>query len=147
MWTYQSTPIQTIEDLPNPENLYGFIYVITNMKTGQLYIGKKQFYSKRKKNLAKRDLSTDKRKKTYTHVIKESDWLNYWSSSDRLKEDMKLLGAQWFKREIIELSCSEKYLTFAEIAHQIKNEVLKFDGYNDNIMGRYYRKDMESKCL
>lgn len=146
MWTYQGEKVTTIESLPNSEDLFGFIYRITNMKTGQIYIGKKQFYSKRKKSLAKKDLSTDKRKKTYTHVVKESDWLTYWSSSDRLKTDMKELGESYFKREILQLSCSLKYLTWLEIEYQIKNNVLYTDSYNDNIMSRYFRKDMDPKC-
>lgn len=146
MWTYRSKPILTIEDLPNPESLVGFIYRLTNLQTGQIYIGKKNFYTKRKKMLAKKDLSTDKRKKNYTHVVKESDWLMYWSSSERLKQDVKTLGEHLFTREILELSCSIKYLTWAEIEHQIKNDVLRTDSYNDNVMSRYFRKDMESKC-
>lgn len=146
MWLYNSKVIQTIEDLPNSESLYGFVYKITNLLTGQIYIGKKQFYSKRKKPLAKRDQSTDQRRKKYTHVIKETDWLQYWSSSDRLKEDLSRYGKDKFRREILELSCSEKYLTWCEIEHQIKNDVLRNSSYNDNILGKYYRKDMESKC-
>ena len=147
MWHYNSNPINTIEDLPNSDILYGFIYKITNLNTGQIYIGKKQFYSKRKKALPKKELSTDKRKKTYKHVIKETNWLDYWSSSEKLIADVALLGISFFKREILELSCSEKYLTWSEMEHQIKNDVLRVNSYNDNVMGRYYRKDMESKCI
>lgn len=146
MWLYKSKPINTIEDLPDSEVLYGFVYKITNLLTGQIYIGKKQFNSKRKKPLAKKNQSTDQRKKKYTHVIKETDWLNYWSSSDRLKEDITKYGKENFKREILELSCSVKYLTWAEIEYQIKHDVLRTSSYNDNVLGKYYRKDMESKC-
>lgn len=142
MWLYNGLVINTIEDLPNHESLYGFIYCISNIKTGESYVGKKQFYSRKKKNLAKRDLSADKRKRTYIHIVKESDWKTYRSSSDRLKEDMAKLGEQSFLMEIVKLCHGEKSLTFCEIEEQIKANVLRVPSYNDNIMGRYYRKDM-----
>jgi hypothetical protein len=66
----------------------GFIYQITNIKTGQAYIGKKVFWFKKMQ-------PTGRRKSV------ESDWKRYWGSSENLKEDIKDHGKENFKREIM----------------------------------------------
>lgn len=146
MWYYENRPILTVEDLGDPELLFGFVYKITNIITGKIYIGKKQVISKTKKKLTKAELSTDKRKKTYKHVIKETNWKSYYGSSESLLADIKKFGPESFRRDIIDIACTKKYLTWSEIEQQMKHDVLRRDSYNDNVMGRYYRKDMESKC-
>ena len=147
MWLYNSTPIRSIVDLPNPDLLFGFIYKITNNTTGSIYIGKKQFYSKRKRQLPKKELSADKRKKRYQQVTKESNWLTYWSSSRELQEDVTQLGEQAFTREIIDLACSPKYLSYLELKYLMLYDVLTISSYNGNIAGKYYIRDMQSKCF
>lgn len=149
MWYYNNQPISSIEQLPDYHNLMGFVYKITNLVTGEIYIGKKNFYSTRKKTLAKKDLvlkkdgTVNKGRKTYKRVTSESDWMKYWSSSDELKADLKIYGQQNFKREILELSCSTKYLTYLELKYQFLFDVLNVPSYNGNIGGTIYRKDME----
>ncbi len=44
LWTYQNQPVDEI-----PEGYIGFVYLITNLKTGQNYIGKKLTQFKRTK--------------------------------------------------------------------------------------------------
>lgn len=146
MWIYKNKVIESLENLPNSTLLFGFVYKITNQITGKIYIGKKQIVSKVKRALPKKELSEDKRKKTYKHVSKETNWMSYYGSSATLLADIEKFGKEAFTREILELACTKKYLTWSEIEHQIKNDVLRVDSYNDNVMGRYYRKDMTSKC-
>tara|TARA_A200000159_G_scaffold89739_1_gene83158 strand:+ start:558 stop:935 length:378 start_codon:yes stop_codon:yes gene_type:complete len=56
----------------------GFVYLITERDTGKKYIGKKFFWSKRRLP----PLKGKSRKRT---VVKESDWKDYYGSSEHLK--------------------------------------------------------------
>jgi hypothetical protein len=143
MWKYYQQPITALDQLPNCDNLTGFVYKITNNLTGAIYIGKKSFFGTRKKPLAKALISADKRKKTYSRVTKESDWMKYWSSSKELQADVKEFGQENFSREILQLSCSKKYLSYLELKYMFEYDVLVKLSYNGNISGTFYRKDIE----
>lgn len=136
--------ISSIEDFDNYENLIGFVYKITNLKTGRFYIGKKSFYHKRKTKIGKREKAATKTRKRYKVVVKESNWLVYHGSCKELNKDIQQLGPDPFRREILETCCSKKYLNFCEVEHQIKNDVLKINSYNGNILGKYYSQDMKN---
>ena len=139
--------INTIEDFPNHEEIIGFIYKITNLKTGKFYIGKKSLCTRRKTRISKKEKLQTGTRKVFKQVVKESDWKTYYGSSLDLKADVAKLGPENFKREILELCCTKKYLNYCEFLHQVKYDVLKADTYNGNILGRYYRKDTENcKC-
>jgi len=131
-WTYQGTTFTT-NDI---NDKFGFVYRITNLKSGKQYIGRKYFWSKRKPRGGKR------------RVTSESDWKKYYGSSDELKADRKLLGNEYFKREILSLHRTLGRTNYAETKELFLNNVLQEtldDGtpayYNSNILGRYYRKD------
>lgn len=143
-WRYKSKTVTTITDLPNHEFLEGFVYKITNTLTGQIYIGKKVLYSNLKKRIGVREKAATKTRKTFHRIRKESDWQTYYGSSKDLQADIIKLGKDNFKREIIELCCSKKYLSFCEVAWQIKLDVLKTNSYNGNVLGRWYSRDMEN---
>jgi hypothetical protein len=147
MWIYQHQPISSLKDLPGHETLFGFIYKITNNCTGFFYIGKKNFYTRRRKTLRLKEKSNDKRKKNYKILVKESDWLTYWSSSIDVKKDVALLGEKKFTKEMIALSCSSKNLNYQELKYMILYDVLMGQSYNSNIAGRYYKKDVQSACF
>ena len=68
--------------------------MITNTTTGQKYIGKKLAKFK----TTKPPLKGKKNKRRGT---KESDWRDYWGSSDKLQADVEELGADKFTREIL----------------------------------------------
>jgi hypothetical protein len=143
-WHYKSKAVKTITDLPNYEYLEGFVYKITNTLTGQIYIGKKALYSNLKKRIGVREKAATKTRKTFNRIKKESDWQKYYGSSKELLADITKHGKDNFKREILELCCSKKYLSFCEVAWQIKLDVLKTNSYNGNILGRWYSRDMEN---
>jgi len=137
------TEFTSIEDFP--ENTFGYIYCITNLDTNKIYIGKKQILSVTNKKLGKKELLElpiqRGRKVTKKKVTKESDWQNYWGSNKPLLEDIKYLGKDKFKREILKFCKTKKELTYWEIYYQMDNNVLTSNSYNDSILGRYYRKD------
>ena len=133
--------LSSIDDFDNSENLIGFVYKITNLKTGRIYIGKKNLYHSKKTKISKKEKTETKTRKTFKVVTKQSDWMTYYGSCKELKDDLKVLGKSRFKREILEVCCTKKYLSYCELKHQILNDVLSKSSYNGNILGRYYRKD------
>ena len=131
-WLYEGKPF-TSDDIGDQ---FGFVYCITNLQTGKQYIGRKYFTSRRKPRGGKR------------RVTSESDWKKYYGSSDELKSDVKQLGKEIFKREILSLHATKGKVNFEETKQLFVNNVLietLSDGtpayYNSNILGRYYRKD------
>jgi hypothetical protein len=143
MWLYKNKVVEKIEDFP--EGTFGFIYKITNNKTGKFYIGKKQLISKTNVKLGKKEkaLLPTQRGRTPTKklVVKEADWQNYWGSNKPLLEEVKTSGKDKFTREILMVCASKKMLTYWEAAYQIKEDVLLRDTYNETILSHYYKKD------
>ena len=117
-------------------DLYGFVYLITNLTNGRKYIGRKYFWSHRKPPGKKR------------RVKKESDWKKYYGSCPELKEDIERLGRQNFSRTILSLHKTAGKTNFEETRQLFVNGVLteSLDTggplyYNSNILSRYFRKD------
>lgn len=88
-WLYQGQPF----DPQLANEYYGFIYLITNLKTGQKYIGRK-FFTK---------AGTYQKKGKKRKIRKESDWKDYWSSCEELIADVAKYGQKNFTREIVRL--------------------------------------------
>jgi len=131
----------------NPQDYFGFVYKITNLTNSKFYIGKKYFYHTSNVKLGKKELAalpvTRGRKSTTKQVIKESDWISYWGSSKELQQDVKELGAEMFECIILKLCKDKKELTYYELHYQCVNEcLLSYDSYNDNILGKFFRKDL-----
>lgn len=112
-----------------PEGYYGFVYLITNTTNGRMYIGKKAFsYRKKSKLSAKAKKATGKR--IQVQQI-DSQWLKYFGSSIELKDDIKRLGEELFKREILHLCKNKSQMGYLEAKEQFLREVLeKVDSYN-----------------
>jgi hypothetical protein len=142
-WTYKNKIITSIEDLPDYEYIIGFVYRITRISDGLIYIGKKSLQHSRKVRISKKEKLLTQSRKVFKVVRKESDWKTYWGSCKELSDHVKI-NPNNFKREILELCCSKKYLNFCELEHQIKNDVLKKKSYNGNILGKYFKNDMEN---
>jgi hypothetical protein len=135
----------TIEDFP--QDSFGFIYKITNVVTGKFYIGKKSLYHNIKKKLTKKELAEQTgpgRKSATKKVQKESDWATYWGSNKEILEEIKTKGNLAFQREILKIVNTKKELTYWEIAYQCQYNVLLIDSYNDNILGKFFKKDFAS---
>ena len=137
-WTYKG---KVFGELDIPEGGIGFIYLMTAIIDGKSvsYIGKKNFFANIKRPLGKKALamSTDKRLKKYTRVIRP-DFLNYYSSNTVLKQAHK--QSVTIKREILKICYSSMELTYQETKYQFVHEVLEKEEYlNGNILGRFYK--------
>lgn len=133
----------TIDDFP--QGSIGFVYLITNTIKSKMYIGKKSLYSNINKKLTKKEISEQTgpgRKPTKKLVTKESTWKTYMGSSKELLSDIKENGEDNFYREILQHCYNKKQLTYYEINYQMKYDILDIDSYNDNILGKFYRKDL-----
>ena len=109
---------------------YGYIYIITNIKTGRSYVGKKFFRFKR----TRKPLKGRKNKR---HYLVESDWKSYYSSSNELLKDIKEYGESNFKREVLKLCKTPWECSYYELVEQIEREVLfREDSYNGIIQVR-----------
>jgi hypothetical protein len=121
------------QNLPdNIEEHFGFVYLISKINTEGLpneklfYVGCKQFNSRTRKAS-----KTSTRKKI---IIKESDWKNYYGSSRELLEEIKRLGKDQFKREILHLASCKWELKYLEMYEQVQRKVLFDDRYFNGIL-------------
>lgn len=140
MWLYQG---QEITELP--EDTIGFVYIITNLISGRRYIGKKLAkFSRTKYQTVTLKNGTKKRKKIKSKI--DSDWLDYYGSSDALTADINTLGKENFKREILYLCNSKALCSYIEAREQFSNRVLESDDwYNGNIMVRVHKNHIKGK--
>ena len=130
-----------------PEGTYGYVYQTTHIPTGKKYVGKKSLIYNLKKKLGKKELALYEgkgRPPKFKMVQKESDWKTYYGSHQFIKEEVKKGNQADFKREIIQPAFSKKELTYLENKYLFSLEVLESDEYlNDNIEGRYFKKDFD----
>ena len=130
-WVYNDKKVNSIDDLP--QDCIGFIYKISNIKTNEYYIGKKNIYQRR-------TLPPLKGYKRKRKVIKESKWQSYRSSNDEVKS----WNEENIKLEILRFCKSKKSLTYYELQEQFSHDVLSDPlSKNDNLLGKFFRKDLE----
>ena len=133
-WLYNDKVFES-EDI---NDYFGFCYLLTDLENGKQYIGRKYFYSVRKKKGI--------RKK----VRSESDWKSYYSSSKKVKQLVLESGPNRFKREILSLYIKKGQVNYNETKLLFQHNVLEARDengeklyYNDNIMNRYFSTIME----
>lgn len=130
MWFYNGEVFQNII-----EEFDSFVYLIerTNVEEDDVspifYVGKKTFFNKSKYK-GKR-------------IIVESDWWDYYGSSEQLSEDVERYGKNNFKRHILHLCRTKGDAGYLEAKEHFDRNVLHIDSdgkklyYNKNIFGRY----------
>jgi hypothetical protein len=129
MWLYEGKELQ--HEISS--EYYGFVYWIKNTLSGKSYIGRKYFTRAATKQVK------GKRKK----IRKDSGWRDYWGSSQKLLEDIKLLGEDKFTRTILRLCKTRGECNYWEAKYQFEYEVLENENfYNDNIMMKFTRKNI-----
>ena len=125
-WTFRDDKTR----VPDPDNYFGFVYIITNKKNHRKYIGCKQYWQMR-------------HRKKY----KPSNWRVYTSSSKELCEEIDKIGKRNFKFEIIQEYETKRGLHYYEQYYQMKYHVLtavlegtdQKEYYNKNVGGvRFY---------
>jgi len=135
-WTYQGKEVVEL-----PQDVVGFVYIITNTTNDRQYIGKKLAKFSRTKPPLK-----GKKNKRRTKV--ESDWRDYYGSSDELNEDIGTLGKDNFKREILFYCYSKSELSYIEAREQFNYKVLESDKYyNGHIRVRVHGKGILKETL
>jgi hypothetical protein len=122
-----------------PEGYYGFIYKITNLDNGWVYIGKKAFEHSQKVKISKKAKKETGTRKRFERKKKDSGWVDYYGSSAFLLKDLEANGFNC-KREVLKLCKDKSSLTYWEIHYMIENRVLfRDDCYNGNISGKIFK--------
>lgn len=131
-WTYRDNEITEVEQIGSP---FGFVYRITNLTTGMIYVGSKQVVSVRKKKFGKRKIASmgDRRKSKYDIIVQEmKGWKSYTGSSKLLNEHIAR-GDKYIK-EIVELCSSKTELKYKEVCMIICEDTLVDERYyNANV--------------
>ena len=141
-WYYNNELITEL-----PESCVGFVYIITNTLSGRMYIGKKLAkFSKTTYKVVKLKNGTKKKKKIRSKI--DSDWQDYYGSSDELLKDIAQLGQENFQREILYYCNSKAETSYIEAREQFTRRVLESDSYyNGQISVRVHGSHIKGKQL
>jgi hypothetical protein len=112
-WLFQDLPFE------DPQEYWGFVYIIHDNVNNKKYIGKKQFYFRKTK------MVKGKKKR----FLVDSDWKTYFGSNAELNEQVKIHGESNFKREIVKLCNSKSECSYHEARIQFENDVLLSEEY------------------
>lgn len=123
-----------------PEEYQGFVYQITELDTGKMYIGKKNFW--KPKTLPK---NSKRSRRIRTRV--ESDWRTYFGSSKEVQLLVEQKGQENYKREILRLCRTKGEMSYYETKLQFEKDVLLRDEYYNSFIGckihsRHLPKDL-----
>ena len=133
-WIFKGSPFLS-KDI---DDMYGFVYCITNVVTGRKYIGRKYFWSFRKLEVSLGELRVRAIGKNTTEA-------------DELNQERKALGNLSFRRTILSVWNTKGLVNYEETRQLFINNVLceslneEPAFYNSNILGRYMRKDYYGK--
>ena len=141
-WYYQDTIIEEL-----PDDCVGFVYLITNNISGRKYIGKKLAkFAKTTYKTVKLKNGSKKKKKIRGKI--DSDWRDYYGSSDQLTADVLQLGSENFTREILYYCQSKAECSYIEAREQFRRRVLESDDYyNGHIQVRVHGSHIKKSQL
>lgn len=130
MWLYNGQ--EFTDEMIN--DYHGFVYIITDLDNNRQYVGQKLFWTPKTRTI--------KGKKKRIKVI--SDYKEYFGSNEELKERVKQLGADKFKREILYLCKSKGNMNYLELREQIDRRVMESDAfYNSFCGGKIHKKHVK----
>lgn len=126
MWYYKNKEFNDVDISDN----VAFVYIITNLLNNRKYIGKKNLYFQKTKQV--------KLKKKRFKV--PSDWREYYGSNSELQEDVKLHGPSCFRREIIRLCKTKGEASYFEAKMQFSTDCILDDMYYNSWISCRTRK-------
>ena len=134
-WLYKNKILEEA-----PEGAFGFVYLITNIKTDRKYIGRKYFGKTRRVK--------KKGSKRRRVIRKDSDWRTYIGSSKVLQERIES-NKKNFKFEILAFGKTKGQVNYIEEnLHHRFHVSCKADFYNDCIgPRRFARVKMDNETL
>ena len=122
-WYYNNDLITTA-----PEEYVGFVYEIHDTHNQRYYIGKKLLWTTKK-------LPPLKGKQNKRHKRIETDWQDYYGSSDVLNGVRAEIGNQHFKRKILYWCENKNQMSYFETKTQFDRDVLFKDEYYNGYIG------------
>lgn len=139
-WTYRGNIVTEM-----PESCTGFVYIITNITNDKKYIGKKLARFKKSKSRVVKLKNGNKKRKKVRYTV-ESDWKDYYGSNQELLQDVQVLGADKFSREILYYCTSKAECSYLELIEQIRRRVLESaDYYNGIIQVRIHKNHVNER--
>jgi hypothetical protein len=123
MWLYNNQEFKE-----TPEEFQGFVYCITELNTGMMYIGKKFFWKPKV-------LPVNKTRKRRVRTRVESDWRNYYGSNKFLRQLIEANGKDNYKREILRMCRSKGECSYYEAKLQFEYDVLLSSKYYNEFIG------------
>jgi len=114
-------------ELEIPDKFFGFLYRITNTTDGRVYLGKKQAKTMKK-------YPPLKGKKKPRRIEKDTDWKKYTGSCKRLNDDIKELGKDKFKFEIVRFGDSKSELAYLETYYIMMEHAIISDKFYNGIV-------------
>ena len=116
-WYYKD-----VEYTETPEEYHGFVYVITELDTGKMYVGKKFFWKPK-------TLPITKTRKRRVKTRAESDWKTYYGSSKEVQTLVEEKGADNYRRDILHLCKTKGECSYLEAKEQFDRGVLRSEAH------------------
>lgn len=130
-WIYEDKPFTEV-----PDGIIGFVYEIVCKPNGKRYLGKKNFFFSKTKQVK------GKKKK----IKVDSDWQSYYGSNKEIQEHVALYGENKFERKILRLCATKGEMTYYETKYIFEvDAIISEQYYNDWCMCRVRRSHVVKK--